>query len=107
MNECFQAGIVIDPSWYDDSGATNHVTAEHENMHLKDYCSKDKLKVGNGKHFTITHIGHSILPANNSKIYCILKMFLECHRLRKAYLAFQNLQRITMCLLNFVQISAL
>ncbi|POO00818.1 hypothetical protein TorRG33x02_034490 [Trema orientale] len=69
---------VIDPSWYADSGATNHVIAELENMHLKeDYGGKDKLIVGNGKHLTITHIGYSNLSTNNSKILLHLKNILR------------------------------
>ena len=55
--------IVIDSSWYADSGAINHVTIEMNNLSLKKpYEEQDKLMIGNGKSLNITHIGHSYLP---------------------------------------------
>lgn len=42
---------VADPSWYADTGATNHVTAELDNMTIgKEYTGHEKLMVGNGQH---------------------------------------------------------
>ncbi|RVW79061.1 hypothetical protein CK203_048212 [Vitis vinifera] len=40
--------IMIDPSWYADSGATNHVTVEMNNLSLKKpYEGHEKLMIGN------------------------------------------------------------
>ena len=40
---------VNDPSWYVDSGATDHVTADLNNFSLRaDYKGKEKLTIGNG-----------------------------------------------------------
>lgn len=44
---------IVDPAWYADTGATNHVTAELEN-----------LKVGNNKCLEITHIDSTVLPSS-------------------------------------------
>ena len=60
--------IMIDPSWYADSGATNHVTVEMNNLSLKKpYEGHEKLMIGNGKSLDITHIGHSYLPIPYAK----------------------------------------
>ena len=48
------------PSWYVDSGATNHITADLNNLHVKDdYKGKGKIVVGNGHSLLISHIGSS------------------------------------------------
>ena len=51
---------VNDPSWYVDSGATNHIIADLNNLHVKDdYKGKGKIVVGNGHSLLISHIGSS------------------------------------------------
>ncbi|KAL5842030.1 hypothetical protein ACOSQ3_012633 [Xanthoceras sorbifolium] len=43
---------VADPAWYIDSGATNHITADLNNLSLKnEYRGNEKLAVGNGSEF--------------------------------------------------------
>ena len=60
---------VIDPSWYADSGATNHVIAKMNNLSLKKpYEGREKLMIGNGKSLDITHIGHSYFPITYAKL---------------------------------------
>nr|CAN82660.1 hypothetical protein VITISV_028827 [Vitis vinifera] len=47
--------IVIDSSWYADSGAINHVTIEMNNLSLKKpYEEQDKLMIGNDIHTSPT-----------------------------------------------------
>ena len=59
---------MIDSSWYVDSGAINHVTAEMNNLSLKKpYEGQEKLMIGNGKSLDITHIGHLYLPIPYAK----------------------------------------
>ncbi|KAF7829768.1 Retrovirus-related Pol polyprotein from transposon TNT 1-94 [Senna tora] len=60
---------LYDPAWYPDSGATNHVTADAQNlMNSADYSGQEQLHVGNGAGLNIEHIGHSSLksPFNSS-----------------------------------------
>ena len=48
----------MDPSRYANSGATNHVTAELDNLTLNAYYKgKGKLVIGDGKSLPITHTG--------------------------------------------------
>ena len=59
---------VADLAWYADSGATNHVTANLENLMLKsDYNGSDKL-MGNGKCLPITHTGSTHLNSTNATL---------------------------------------
>lgn len=53
----------MDPSWYFDTGATDHVTPDISKLTIaNDYTGDDKLQVGNGKHLSISHVGSSLLP---------------------------------------------
>ncbi|KAK1611666.1 hypothetical protein QYE76_035339 [Lolium multiflorum] len=39
----------MDPSWYMDSGATDHITGDLERLHMRDgYNGNDRVQVGNG-----------------------------------------------------------
>ncbi|KAL5739025.1 hypothetical protein ACOSP7_027949 [Xanthoceras sorbifolium] len=50
--------VVCDPAWYTDSGATNHVTSNLNNLHLPTkYKGNDRLAVGNGQQLQISHTG--------------------------------------------------
>ncbi|RVW22016.1 hypothetical protein CK203_111920 [Vitis vinifera] len=54
--------MVVDPAWYVDSGATNHVTNELGRMQAAtEYLGNQKLTVGSGQGLPIQHIGHSFL----------------------------------------------
>lgn len=51
---------VIDPNWYVDSGASNHVTSDFNNVtNSMPYGGKEKVVVGNGTALPISHIGTS------------------------------------------------
>lgn len=61
--------IVADDSWYLDSGATNHVTADISNLTTKvDYKGKGKLVVANGFTLSISYVG-SFLIHSSKPIY--------------------------------------
>ena len=48
---------VDDQNWYVDSGATNHVTSNLQNLSFhQDYKGKGKLIVCNGSQLIISHI---------------------------------------------------
>lgn len=79
-NSTFFAGPerVSDPCWYADSGATNHVTAEMENLQFNtEYKGKEKLMMGNDRCLTITHTRTSLPPLDkdtNMKLNNILRL---------------------------------
>lgn len=54
---------LTDPSWYLDSGATDHVVSDNKAL-LKqiNYKGTHKLIVSNGQNLDITHVGHIFLP---------------------------------------------
>lgn len=50
----------FDPSWYFDSGATNHLTPDANNLVNKTSCTgHDQIHVGDGIGLTIKHVGSS------------------------------------------------
>jgi hypothetical protein len=52
----------IDSNWYADSGATDHVTRELENLTVKDtYHGNDQIYTASGSGMHIQHIGKSII----------------------------------------------
>ncbi|KAL5820821.1 hypothetical protein ACOSQ3_022703 [Xanthoceras sorbifolium] len=56
---------VMDPAWYVDSGATNHITYDLGNMSIKsDYKGLDCLTVGNGAQIPIAHVGASVINSH-------------------------------------------
>jgi hypothetical protein len=52
-----------DQNWYPNSGATHHLTSNLANLNIKaeDYIGSDKIRIGNGKGFSIDHIGTTCL----------------------------------------------
>lgn len=51
-----------DSMWFVDSGAINHVTFDFGNLILNhDYDGIDSLKISNGSHLSISHIGSNFL----------------------------------------------
>ena len=49
---------VMDSNWHMGSGATNHITANLNDLTIKDnYRGKEKLTVGNGQNLDIKHVG--------------------------------------------------
>ena len=54
-------------TWFTDTGATNHVTPDLNNLSLhSEYVGTDSLAVGNGKSLPISHIGTSHCVSNGS-----------------------------------------
>lgn len=52
----------VDTNWYFDSGSTDHITSELDNLTTHErYTGKDKIHVANGKGMSISHIGNSII----------------------------------------------
>jgi histone deacetylase 1/2 len=53
----------VDPGWYADSGATDHLTSELDKLSVKErYGGKDKVHTADGSGMHIRHVGHSTIP---------------------------------------------
>lgn len=53
---------VLDPNWYANSGASNHVTGDYTNLiNPKEYGGKKHVVIGNGEQLPISFIGKTYL----------------------------------------------
>ena len=79
---------MADEAWCMDSGATNHVTADAQNLLTKaDYKGKDKLTVGNGSKLTISHIGSSVISHCHTRKPLYLNNILHVPNITKNLLS--------------------
>jgi hypothetical protein len=65
----------VDTNWYQDSGATHHITSELNNLTVRDsYKGSDRVNTANGQGMSISHIGHSIVrnPTRNFHLRNVL-----------------------------------
>ena len=50
----------IDPNWYSDTGATDHITSDLDRLAVRErYHGGEQVQVGNGAGLQIMHVGHS------------------------------------------------
>ena len=48
----------VDPTWYVNSGATDHFAAEMEKLHMREsYQGKDQVHTADGSCLRILHVG--------------------------------------------------
>lgn len=80
---------LYDPSWYPDSGATNHVTPDSSNLMTKTpYNGDSKVKVANGSSTHIKHIGKSFFfPSKNAVTPLFLSNLLHVPNISKNLLS--------------------
>ncbi|KAF7810391.1 Retrovirus-related Pol polyprotein from transposon TNT 1-94 [Senna tora] len=58
--------LLSDSSWFPDSGATNHVTADGNNlMTSSEYMGLEQLHMGNGAGLAISSIGHAFVKTSS------------------------------------------
>ncbi|KAF7826635.1 Retrovirus-related Pol polyprotein from transposon TNT 1-94 [Senna tora] len=58
--------LLSDSSWFPDSGATNHVTADGNNlMTSSEYMGPEQLHMGNGAGLAISSIGHAFVKTSS------------------------------------------
>ncbi|KAK9155098.1 hypothetical protein Sjap_002578 [Stephania japonica] len=63
------AESVPDTSWYMDSGASSHITADPSQLNnCMPYGGNKSLMVGNGKYLPITSVGSTLLPSIHSRL---------------------------------------
>lgn len=75
-----------DQPWFVNSGATNHITTNLQNLSLHaPYNGGDKVSVGNGKKLSISNVGLGQLYSHFSLClvlpYLMFYMFLTCEKI--------------------------
>ena len=57
----------LDTNWYPDTGSTNHLTNDLQNLnlHSEPYHGGDQIHVGDGAGLPIKHIGSATIPTPN------------------------------------------
>jgi histone deacetylase 1/2 len=80
----------VDPNWYMDSGATDHMTADLERLTTHDrYKGNDQVHVANGSGLNISHIGNSLISGFSRSLH--LKNVLRVPRISKNLLSTHKL----------------
>ena len=82
----------VEPNWYMDSDATDHITGDLEHLHVRDtYHGNDRVQVGNGAGLQITHTGHSTI--NTTAKNLVLKDVLHVPQISKDLLSIHKLAK--------------
>jgi histone deacetylase 1/2 len=80
----------VDPAWYMDTGATDHITSDLDRLAARDaYNGNERVHIGNGAGWHIAHIGHGTLNTtakslalrNVLHVPSITKNLLSAHKL--------------------------
>jgi histone deacetylase 1/2 len=83
-------GYNVDPAWYMDTGATDHITSDLDRLAVREaYNGNERVHVGNGAGLHISHVGHSTLNTaakslslrNILHVPHITKNLLSAHKL--------------------------
>lgn len=78
----------FDPQWYPDSGATDHITPDENNLvHKAPYTGHNQVHVGDGKGLTINHVGSSTFYSQFSSKPLTLKHLLHVPSMTKNLLS--------------------
>ncbi|XP_031258277.1 uncharacterized protein LOC116116323 [Pistacia vera] len=86
--------IVKDHSWYMDSGASNHMTADTNTMLMTlGYSRGSKVQVGNGKSLPITHTSMVMLPSSDCHKILHLKNILCAPKIAKKLLSISQITK--------------
>ncbi|KAH9744437.1 retrovirus-related pol polyprotein from transposon RE2 [Citrus sinensis] len=96
--------IVEDPSWYIDSGASTHITADSGKLfNMQPYCGTESLLVGNGNALEIKHIGSAVLDTLTTEPL-LLKNILHVPNITKNLLSVSQLLADNNVIVEFVGI---
>lgn len=89
--------------WYLDSGATNHITSELNNLSIhNDYTGAEKLTVGNGSKLPILHIWNTTLKLENPKTQLNLRNILHVPKITKNLLSISQFTQDINILIEFL-----
>lgn len=82
----------IDPNWYSDTGATDHITSDLDRLALRErYHGGEQVQVGNGAGLPILHIGHSSI--NTATRSLALRNVLHVPQIAKNLLSVHKFSR--------------
>jgi histone deacetylase 1/2 len=82
----------FDSNWYNDSGATDHVTGELEKLHVRDrYNGNEQIHTASGSGMDIRHIGNSVIHAPHHDLH--LNDILHVPQASKSLLSTSRLAR--------------
>jgi histone deacetylase 1/2 len=82
----------MDPNWYTDSRATDHITRELEKLHLRDrYHGNDQIHTTSGSGMDIHHIDHSVIHTPSHDLH--LNNILHVPNATKSLLSTSRLSR--------------
>lgn len=92
----------VSAAWYLDSGATNHITPDADNLSSKvDYKGKSKVLVGNGNSMPIFHIGFNSFTAANLSKALVLRDILHVPNATKNLLSISQFTKDNNIVLEF------
>jgi hypothetical protein len=94
----------VDPAWYSDTGATNHITSELDKLIVMEkYNRQDQIRGANGGGMHSAHVGQSTLFTTHCNLS--LKHVLHVPSSQNILFIFVALPVIIMCLLNIILMS--
>lgn len=70
--QALYAQPIVTPSeaWFLDSGATNHITYDLNNLSSHSaYTGTDQVKIGDGRGLPLSHLGHTVLPSTSKPLH--------------------------------------
>jgi uncharacterized membrane protein YgcG len=80
----------VDPDWYVDTGATDHITHDLDRLTTKErYTGGDQVHVASGSGLSITHVGNSLVTGLDRPLY--LKHILHVPQINKHLLSVRKL----------------
>jgi hypothetical protein len=80
----------VDPSWYADTGATDHITGELEKLTTRDkYHGHDQVHTANGSGMNIDHIGSASIHTSTRELH--LKNVLHVPQATKSLIVVSKL----------------
>ena len=92
----------IDPHWYMDSGATEHLTSEMGKLHTREpYHGSDKIHTANGAGMHISHIGQASLLTRHANRSLQLRNVLRVPSVTRNLLSVPKLTRDNNVLCEF------
>jgi hypothetical protein len=95
----------IDPAWYMDTGATDHLTSELQKLTThQPYYGHDKVHTANGAGMPISHIGQASLLTSLPSRQLHLRNVLRVPSVTRNLLSVQNSLLIIMSYVNFTRL---
>jgi histone deacetylase 1/2 len=99
--EAHVASYGVDTNWYSDTGATNHITGELNNLTMRDtYRGNDKVNTASGQGMSISHIGHSTVHTQAQKF--LLNNVLHVPNATKNLLSVHRFTYDNVCSSSFI-----